>query len=85
MTVKLPIVIVIAILSALAGGAISYVFVPNTDPEMKALLARQVELAEQEAAARQEAAERGEQFFGTEGAELPTSGGQQMAPRWSDN
>ena len=48
-TLKLPIVVVIAIVAALAGGAASYVFIPSTDPEVKALLQRQVELAEQEA------------------------------------
>lgn len=53
--VKLPIVIAIALISAVAGGAIAYVVIPNTDPEMKALLARQVELAEEEAAARKAA------------------------------
>jgi hypothetical protein len=61
------------------------VFIPNADPEMKALLERQVELAEQEAAAREEAAERAKDFFNANPDDYPTSGGQQMAPRWGDN
>ena len=84
-TLKLPIVVVIAIVAALAGGAASYVFIPNTDPEVKALLQRQVELAEQEAAAREEAAERAKDFFNANPNDYPTSGGQQMAPRWGGN
>ena len=84
-TLKLPIVVVIAIAAALAGGVASYVFIPNTDPEVKALLQRQVELAEQEAAARKEAAERAKDFFNANPDDYPTSGGQQMAPRWGDN
>ncbi|CAG1010951.1 hypothetical protein BURK2_04145 [Burkholderiales bacterium] len=84
-TLKLPVVIAIAIVAALAGGAASYVFIPNADPEMKALLDRQVELAEQEAAAREEAAERTKDFFHANPDDYPTSGGQQMAPRWGDN
>ena len=82
-TLKLP--IVIAIVAALAGGVASYAFIPNTDPEVKALLQRQVELAEQEAAAREEAAERAKDFFNANPNDYPTSGGQQIAPRWSDN
>ncbi|KKB07161.1 hypothetical protein VE25_19185 [Devosia geojensis] len=84
-TLKLPIVVVIAIVAALVGGAASYVFFPNADPETKALLQRQVELAEQEAAAREEAAERAKDFFNANPDDYPTSGGQQMAPRWGDN
>jgi Ti type entry exclusion protein TrbK len=84
-TLKLPIVVVIAIVAALAGGAASYVFIPNTDPETKALLERQVELAEQEAAAREEAAEPAKDFFNANPDDYPTAGGQQMAPRWGDN
>ena len=84
-TLKLPIVVVIAIVAALAGGAASYVFIPNTDPEVKALLQRQVELAEQEAAGREAAAERAKDFFNANPDDYPTSGGQQIAPRWSDN
>ena len=84
-TLKLPIVIAIAIVAAIAGGAASYVFIPNADPEMKALLERQVELAEQEAAAREEAAERAKDFFNANPDDYPTSGGQQIAPRWGDN
>ena len=80
-TVKLPLVIVIALISALAGGAISYVFVPSSDPEMKALLARQVELAEQEAAARQEAIERAQEALSADPQNYPTSGGREMEIR----
>ena len=39
-TVKLPIVIAALLLAAVAGGVVSYVFFPSTDPEMKALLER---------------------------------------------
>ncbi len=84
-TLKLPIVVVIAFVAAVAGGAASYMFIPNIDPETKALLQRQVELAEQEAAAREEAAERANDFFNANPDDYPTSGGQQMAPRWGDN
>ena len=84
-TLKLPIVVVIAIVAALAGGAASYVFIPNTDPEVKALLQRQVELAEQESAGREAAAERAKDFFNANPDDYPTSGGQQMAPRWGHN
>lgn len=80
--IKLPIVIVIALVSAIAGGVISYVVIPNTDPEMKALLARQVELAEEEAAARKAAQEKAGDFFKSNPDDYPTSGGQQMAPRF---
>ena len=80
--VKLPVVIVIALLSAVAGGALSYVVIPNTDPEMKALLARQVELAEEEAAARKAAQEKAGDFFKSNPDDYPTSGGQKMAPRF---
>ena len=81
-TLKLPIVVVIAIVAALAGGAASYVFIPSTDPEVKALLQRQ---AEQEAAGREAAAERAKDFFNANPDDYPTSGGQQIAPRWGDN
>lgn len=73
MTIKLPFVIMIAFLAALAGGAVSYVMIPSTDPEMKALLERQVELAEQEAAAREEAMEATRRALSV-GEELPTEG-----------
>lgn len=47
-------VIVIAVIAALAGGAVgagfTYVFFPKTDPELKALIERQVKLAEKEQA-----------------------------------
>ena len=62
-TLKLPIVVVIAIVAALAGGAASYVFIPNTDPEVKALLQRQVELAVQDAAEKERAAQATREFF----------------------
>lgn len=82
MQVKLPLVIVIAIVSAVAGGAVSYVAIPNTDPDTKALLARQVQLAEEEAAARKEAREKAGSFFNSNPDDYPTSGGQKMAPRF---
>lgn len=81
--IKLPIVIVIALLAAVAGGVFSYVVIPNTDPEMKALLARQVQLAEEEAAARKAAAERREEFFSTEPTTEPEGGYREMAPRFN--
>lgn len=81
MTVKLPLVIVIALVAALAGGAISYVFIPATDPEVKALLQRQVELAEEEAAARQEAIERAQRAMSADPKNYPTSGGREMELR----
>ena len=62
-TVKLPIVIAAVLLAAVAGGVVSYVFVPSTDPEMKALLQRQVELAEQDAAEKERAAQATREFF----------------------
>lgn len=80
-TVKLPIVIAIAIIAALAGGAISYVFVPNANLEVRALLERQVELAEQERANREAAAERAQDFFSSNPDNYPTSGGQEMQIR----
>lgn len=83
--VKLPVIIVIAIVSALAGGTISYVAIPNTDPELKALLARQVELAEEEAAARKDAQDKARSFFNSNPDDYPTSGGQKMAPRFGTN
>lgn len=80
--VKLPIVVLVALLSAVAGGAVSYVAIPNTDPEVKALLARQVALAEEEAAARKAAAEGTRNLMNSNPEDYPTSGGQKMAPRW---
>ncbi|MFK4259376.1 DUF2749 domain-containing protein [Agrobacterium tumefaciens] len=80
--VKLPIVILVALLSAVVGGAVSYVAIPATDPEMKALLARQVALAEEEAAARAAAAERTRKLMNSNPDNYPTTGGQKMAPRW---
>lgn len=80
--VKLTVVIVIALLSATAGGAISYVAIPNSDPEVKALLARQVALAEEEAAARAAAIEGTRKLLNSTPDDYPTTGGQKMAPRW---
>jgi hypothetical protein len=80
-TVKLPIVIAIAIIAALAGGGIFYVLIPNTDPEVKALLERQVELAEQERANREAAAEQVQDFFSSNPDDYPTSGGHEMQIR----
>lgn len=79
--IKLPIVILIALVSAVSGGLVSYVAIPNTDPETKALLKRQVTLLEEEAKAREDAKERSKKFFDTSETP-PTSGGQQMRPRW---
>ena len=62
-TIKLPIVMAVVLLAAIAGGVVSYVFFPSADPEMKALLQRQVELAEQEAAERERAAQATREFF----------------------
>jgi Tfp pilus assembly protein PilE len=81
--VKLSVVIFIALLAAIAGGTFSYFVIPNTDPEVKALLARQVQLAEEEAAARKEAAERREEFFSTQPTNEPEGGYRQMAPRFN--
>ena len=83
-TISLPLVVVIALLSAVAGSALTYVVMPTDDPETRALLARQVELLEQEAAARQAAAERRQDFFGSNPDNYPTSGGQEMAPRFGN-
>lgn len=80
--VKLPIVILVALLSAVAGGAISYVAIPTADPEMKALLTRQVALAEEEAAARAAAVEGTRKLLNSNPEDYPTTGGQKMAPRW---
>lgn len=80
-TVRLPIVIAIAVIAALAGGAISYVFVPNANPEVRALLEWQVELAEQERANREAAAERAQDFFSSDPGNYPTSGGHEMQIR----
>ncbi len=80
--VKLPTVILIALLSAIAGGAISYVAIPNSDPEVRALLARQVALAEEEAAARAAAIEGTRKLLKSNPDDYPTTGGQKMAPRW---
>lgn len=62
-SINLPVVLVITLLAAAAGGAATYVFVPNTDPEMKALLQRQVELAEQEVVERDRASQATREFF----------------------
>ena len=62
-TIKLPIVMAVVLLAAIAGGVVSYVFFPSADPEMKALLQRQVELTEQEAAERERAAQATREFF----------------------
>ena len=62
-TIKLPIVIAVVLLAAIAGGVVSYVFFPTADPEMKALLQRQVELAEQDAAEKERAAQATREFF----------------------
>lgn len=83
--VSLPLVLAIALVSAIVGATITYVVVPSDDPEARALLARQVELLEQEAAARQAAAERRQDFFGSNADDFPTSGGQEMAPRFETN
>lgn len=82
-SVSLPLVLAIALASAVVGGAITYVAVPSDDPEARALLARQVELLEQEAAAREAATERRQDFFGADPDNFPTSGGQEMAPRFA--
>lgn len=73
MAVKLPVALVIALIAAIAGGAISYVAIPSPDPEMKALLQRQVELAEREALAREEALDATRRAMSFDGA-LPTEG-----------
>lgn len=80
-SIKLPFVIVIALASALAGGAISYVFVPTSDPELKALLQRQLELAEQDAAGRQKSAEDAKDFFGS-GSGVTVGDGKPFEPEW---
>ncbi|SCX23015.1 hypothetical protein DSM25558_3274 [Agrobacterium sp. DSM 25558] len=80
--VKLPVVILVALLSAVAGGAMSYVAFPTADPEMKALLARHVALAEEEAAARAITNERTRKLMNSNPDDYPTTGGQKMAPRW---
>ena len=80
-SVRLPFVIVIALASALAGGTISYVFVPSSDPELKALLRRQLELAEQDAADRQKSAEEAKGFFGG-GSGVTVGDGKPFEPEW---
>jgi hypothetical protein len=80
-SVRLPFVIVIALASALAGGAISYLFVPKSDPELKALLQRQLELAEQDAADRRKSAEEAKGFFGG-GSGVTVGDGKPFEPEW---
>lgn len=84
-SVSLPLVVVIALASAVIGGTITYVVVPTDDPEARALLARQVELLEAEAAAWDAAADRRQDFFSSDPDAFPTTGGQEMAPRFGSN
>ncbi|WP_122523265.1 DUF2749 domain-containing protein [Pannonibacter phragmitetus] len=84
-SISLPLLVVIALASAAIGGAITYVVVPGDDPEARALLARQIELLEAEAAAREEAAERRQGFFSSDPDAFPTTGGQEMAPRFGSD
>lgn len=81
-TVRLPIILLIVLVSAMAGATISYVFIPNADPEMKALLKRQAELAEEKAAARRRGTEATKRMLSSDPEQYPTSGGQRMKPRW---
>ncbi|ELT46635.1 DUF2749 domain-containing protein [Brucella intermedia] len=84
-SISLPLVVVIAFASAAIGGGITYAVVPKDDSEARALLARQVELLEAEAAEREAAAERRQDFFSTDPDAFPTTGGQEMAPRFGSD
>jgi len=78
--VKLPLVIVIALVAALVGGVVTYLAVSTTDPEMRALLERQVELAEQETAERQRARAAAESWSQPTGVQ--PGAGQDFRPEW---
>lgn len=80
MMVKLPIVILIALASAALGGAITYVAVPHDDSEMRALVERQIELAEQEAAERERAREAAQEWSQPTGIE--PGAGRDFRPEW---
>ena len=80
MMVKLPIVICFAFVSTALGGAIIYVAVPKNDSEIRALLERQIELAEQEAAERERAREEALRWSQPTGIE--PGAGQDFRPEW---
>jgi DNA-binding NtrC family response regulator len=80
MTVKLPIFVFVALISAAIGGAITYVVVPKDDPEMRALVERQIELAEREAAERERAREAAKEWSQPTGIE--PGAGQDFRPEW---
>lgn len=68
---KPPIVVMIAFVATVAGGSASDVFNPNIDPETKALLKRQGEVAEQKTAARTDAAKRANHFLNASPEDYP--------------
>jgi hypothetical protein len=78
--IKLPIVVFVALISAALGGAITYVVVPKDDPEMRALIERQIELAEQEAAERERAREAAQEWSQPTGIEPGAA--QDFRPEW---
>lgn len=80
MTFKLPTVLLIALVAALAGAGVSYVFIPKSDPEVTALLKRQVELAEEEKANRQATQKAAKEFF--KSPDIEPGNGQDFKPRW---
>lgn len=77
---RFPFVVIIALVAALAGGVVTYLAVSTTDSEMRALLERQVELAEQEAAERERAREAAESWSQPTGVQ--PGAGQDFRPEW---
>lgn len=80
MTFKLPIVVLIALLAAVAGAGATYVIVPKTDPEITELLRRQVELAEEAKAKREAAQKAAKEFF--KAPDIEPGSGQDFKPQW---
>lgn len=76
---KLPSGVAISVISALAGGAASRVLFLAADPDVKALLKRQFELAEQHETRRLSAQKVREDFF--KPMDVRTSGGQKMGAK----
>lgn len=80
MTFKLPIVVFIALLAAVAGAGAAYVIVPKTDPEVTELLRRQIELAEEAKAKREDAQRAAKEFF--KAPNIEPGSGQDFKPQW---
>lgn len=58
------IMVVVALSGALAGSAVTYLFFPRTDPELKALLQKQLSIAEKDQADKAAAEKAMKDFFG---------------------